>query len=259
MNYIIPLASESYIIEFPVYDSSSSTGALLAGLTFETASLVAYYDRWGAAGAATEITLATMTKGTYTSGGFVAVDGTNQAGRYQLCIPDAALASGANGVTITLQGAANMVPVTLNCTLLDLASPSDIVDEWETQSQADPTGFHVNVIEVGGTAQTANDNGADINAILVDTNELQTDWTDGGRLDLLLDGASAPTAAQVRAEIDSNSTQLAAIVEDTGTTIPAVLGTPADTDLATDISNIALGSGVTEAALIQYLIALGDD
>ncbi len=42
-----------------------------------------------------------------------------------------------------------------------------IVNEWETQSQADPTGFHVNVMEVNGTAQTANDNGADINAILV--------------------------------------------------------------------------------------------
>jgi len=30
-----------------------------------------------------------------------------------------------------------------------------------------------------------------------DTNELQTDWHDGGRLDLLLDGASAPSAADV--------------------------------------------------------------
>jgi len=47
-----------------------------------------------------------------------------------------------------------------------------IVNEWETQSQADPTGFHVNVLEVNGTAQTANDNGADINAILVDTAEI---------------------------------------------------------------------------------------
>jgi len=41
-----------------------------------------------------------------------------------------------------------------------------IVNEWETQSQADPTGFHVNVLEVGGTAQTANDNGADINTLV---------------------------------------------------------------------------------------------
>ena len=46
---------------------------------------------------------------------------------------------------------------------------ANVVDEFETQSQADPTGFHVNVLEVNGTAQTANDNGADINAILADT------------------------------------------------------------------------------------------
>jgi hypothetical protein len=38
---------------------------------------------------------------------------------------------------------------------------------------------------------------ASIDAIETDTNELQTDWADGGRLDLLLDGASAPTAAEV--------------------------------------------------------------
>jgi hypothetical protein len=31
-----------------------------------------------------------------------------------------------------------------------LATKAEIVDEWETQSQADPTGFHVNVLEMGG-------------------------------------------------------------------------------------------------------------
>lgn len=36
---------------------------------------------------------------------------------------------------------------------------------------------------------------ANITAILADTGELQTDWVNGGRLDLLLDAASAPTAA----------------------------------------------------------------
>ena len=34
---------------------------------------------------------------------------------------------------------------------------------------------------------------------------------------------SAPTVEQIRAEIDSNSSQLAAILEDTGTTIPALI------------------------------------
>lgn len=78
-----------------------------------------------------------------------------------------------------------------------------IVNEWETQSQADPTGFHVNVKEVNGTTQTANDNSADINTILsriigtlatgthnpITTAQIAvlTDWINGGRLDLLLD------------------------------------------------------------------------
>jgi len=52
-----------------------------------------------------------------------------------------------------------------------------------------------NVKTVNGTLQTANDNGLDINAILVDTNELQADWTDAGRLDLLIDAIKAVTDA----------------------------------------------------------------
>jgi len=47
-----------------------------------------------------------------------------------------------------------------------------VVNEWETQSQADPTGFHVNVLEIAGTTQTANDNGADINTIKTKTDSL---------------------------------------------------------------------------------------
>jgi hypothetical protein len=39
--------------------------------------------------------------------------------------------------------------------------------------------------------------GTDVDAILLDTAELQTDWADGGRLDLILDAASAPSAATV--------------------------------------------------------------
>ena len=36
-----------------------------------------------------------------------------------------------------------------------------------------------------------------ITSILADTNELQEDWADGGRLDVILDAASAPSAATV--------------------------------------------------------------
>ena len=64
-------------------------------------------------------------------------------------------------------------------------------------------------------------------------------------------GTTAPTAAAIRSEIDSNSTQLAAIVEDTGTTLPSQISglndlssaevqSACDTALSanTDINNI---------------------
>lgn len=53
-----------------------------------------------------------------------------------------------------------------------------------------------------------------------------------------------PTAAQIRAEMDSNSTQLAAILEDTGTTIPATLSTIAGY-IDTEVAAILVDTGTT--------------
>lgn len=39
---------------------------------------------------------------------------------------------------------------------------ADIVNEWEAQAAADPTGFKVNVMEINGTTQTARDIGASV-------------------------------------------------------------------------------------------------
>lgn len=119
MDFIIAKDSTSVILPISVYDSSSSTGGKLAGLTFESGSLTAYYNRMGAAGGATAITLATATKGTWTTGGFVAIDGTNMPGDYELHIPNAALATGVNFVAVQLKGATNMVPVNITIQLAD--------------------------------------------------------------------------------------------------------------------------------------------
>ena len=51
---------------------------------------------------------------------------------------------------------------------------------------------------------------AETAAVLADTNELQTDWANGGRLDVILDARASQTTAD-------------AILEDTGTTLPATL------------------------------------
>ena len=55
---------------------------------------------------------------------------------------------------------------TLSDQIDDVPTAAENTNNWETQSQADPTGFHVNVLEIGGIGQTANDNGADLNTLL---------------------------------------------------------------------------------------------
>ena len=98
-----------------IQDSSVTTGAGLTGLTSGTSNLVAYYVQPG--GSATSITLNSQTAtGAYSSGGFVAVDGTNMPGLYRFDIPNAAL-TGASSVVVMLKGAANMVPCVLEIEL----------------------------------------------------------------------------------------------------------------------------------------------
>ena len=94
-----------------IADSSSTTGAGLANLVFNSAGLVAYYYASDLANDI-QITLVTATLGTYTSGGFVAVDNTNMPGWYEVGIPDAVLDGGVEAV-IQFRGATNMVPVNL--------------------------------------------------------------------------------------------------------------------------------------------------
>lgn len=115
----------SKLVEIFIQDSSSTVGAGLTGLVFNSSSLTGYYYRSGAA-SAVSITLATMTAGTWATGGFVAVDGTNMPGLYQLGIPDAALATGASQVVIMLKGATNMAPVVLEIQLVNY-DPDDAV------------------------------------------------------------------------------------------------------------------------------------
>ena len=116
MSEYIYAGSTSQTIDLMIYDSSSTTGAGLSGLAFNTSGLKAYY-RIGSTGAATSITLATQTAtGAWSSGGFAEIDATNMKGVYRLDLPDAAAASSAM-VTLYLYGAANMLfpPQRIDC------------------------------------------------------------------------------------------------------------------------------------------------
>jgi hypothetical protein len=94
-----------------IADTSSTTGAGLANLVYNSSGLVAYYFA-GDLNNEVQISLVTATLGIFASGGFIAVDNTNMPGWYEIGIPDAALDAG-NEVAIQLRGATNMAPVNI--------------------------------------------------------------------------------------------------------------------------------------------------
>ncbi len=99
-------------------DSSKTDGSGLAALTFASGSLTWHYWREDHGNvAATSVTLATMTRGTWATGGFIEKDATNMPGLYELGVPDAVLAKGAKWAIMVLKGAANMAPVTIELQL----------------------------------------------------------------------------------------------------------------------------------------------
>jgi len=122
-----------------VYDNTSTTGAGLSGLTHSTSGLVLEYRRAGQS-SWTSVTLVSKTLGTYTSGGIVASG--SRAGRYEVDIPDAAVAAGVRMVEICLRGAANMHPV-------------DIEIELDAVNYQDATAFGLSRLDAAVTSRMA--------------------------------------------------------------------------------------------------------
>jgi hypothetical protein len=109
--YQIPPGSTNQDIPVNVYDNASTTGAKLAGLVYNSGGMTAGYKRQGAAGSAVTFSLVTKTRGTWASCGFVAISSSVMPGTYELGLPNAAIATGANWVQITMKGYSRMVPV----------------------------------------------------------------------------------------------------------------------------------------------------
>ena len=97
-DHTIKKGTTSKIIEVMIRDSSTGGGKTAVAHTDVTAS----YVREG--GTRVAIALASGTAGdAFSSGKWAEVDSTNCKGLYQLHVPDLALASGADAVTVTLQ------------------------------------------------------------------------------------------------------------------------------------------------------------
>jgi hypothetical protein len=94
----------------------------------------------------------------------------------------------------------------------------------------------------------------EVAAILADTNELQTDWTNGGRLDAILDDVladtatlGAPVGADFSADIAAVKSVVDSILTDTGTTLDDLIDTEVAAILA-DTATLGAPAGVSHAA-----------
>lgn len=189
MKKLILAGATNQTIDIFVQDSSATNGSGLTALVFNSAGLTCYY-RKGATGTATALTLATQTVGgAHSDGGFVEIDSTNMPGMYRLDLSDTIVAT-AGSVTVFLHGATNMAPVTIELQVVSF-DPEDAVRLGLTalpNAAADAAGG-LPISDTGGLDLDAMN--TNINDIETDTNELQGDWVNGGRLDLLIDAILA--------------------------------------------------------------------
>lgn len=187
----------------------SSDGTPETGVVYNTSGIDLKYRREGAT--VTSITEAELSTpavdDAHTDGGFIHIGD----GYYRLDLPDAACAAGVTGVLVhgTVTGM-----VVLGCYIQLVAyDPFDTVRLGLTalpNAAANAAGG-LPVSDAGGLDLDALDNNVsatltdtgttlpatlaaiagyldtEIADVLADTNELQTDWADGGRLDLLID------------------------------------------------------------------------
>ena len=220
-----------------IADTSQTDGSGLTNLLHNSSGLVAYYFA-GDLSNEVQITLVTATLGTYTSGGFIAVDNTNMPGWYEIGIPDAAL-DGGNEVAIQFRGAANMAPVNI---YIELDAVNYQVDAFgaalATNWTATRAGYLDGVLIAANYNQrTVSVTGA--NHVAADIHELQpavinNTHFDVGAIDASAIAADAITSSKLAAD-SITSTQLATTavteIKDAIATITPIA------DLATMITN----------------------
>jgi len=102
------------------------------GLTASTSGLSARYNRTRTASVSIPLVARTIAQA-WTSGGFAEVDATNMPGVYRLDVPDAALAAGADDVTIVVRGASgtNGAVMTVKLSSGGLTSAQTAAAVWD--------------------------------------------------------------------------------------------------------------------------------
>ena len=181
----IKKATVNYQAIVRVVDSTDGTPE--TSVVYNTAGVDLWYRREG--GSRVAITEATQTVGgAHSDGGFVHVSD----GYCRLDLPDAAVATGVDFVDIggVFTG---MVVIGGRIRLTDF--------DFDDAVRGGLTALPNAVADAAGGLAISDAGGLDLDAILADTNELQGDWVDGGRLDLILDIIAADTTTDIPALI----------------------------------------------------------
>lgn len=121
----------------------------------------------------------------------------------------------------------------------DWVTVTDVTSEYQIQSQSN---VHVHELEPNALMQILADstpfNGADIPAILADSNELQGDWADGGRLDTILDARMAEASISTTGGAVDTVTTLTGHTAQTGDSFARI---GADGAALTDLGGMSTG------------------
>jgi len=158
--------STSVIVE--VFIKDSSTGSGKTGLTSGSAGLTAGWGRADQGNAAnTTCVVAAATRGTYTSCGFVEKDATNAAGIYEIGLPTAVLADGADQAIFTIYGVSGTTPTILPIALVDFglsAIDSKLGTPAGADMSADIASVKSDTNSIKGKTDSMGFTGANINA-----------------------------------------------------------------------------------------------
>ena len=171
MKLLVKQNSTSVLATVFFQDSSSTTGAGLGSIVYNSSGISAYYFKEGAA-SATPISLAPMTIGTWATGGLILIDGTHAPGLVQLGLPNAMFTS-LGSVAVYIFGVTNMAPLVLEIQVVAF-DPADSVRLGLTALpnatagatnglplSVDSSG-RVDVLKINGASQTARDIGASV-------------------------------------------------------------------------------------------------
>lgn len=233
MKIEVKAGATSVSIMVFIQDSSSSTGAGLTGLVYNTSSLVAYYTLMGASATATAISLATLAaiNSAYSSGGFKEVHAINMPGWYRLDIPNAALASG-RCVSIMLHGAANMAPCPIEIALVAWDNQDTVRGGLTALPNAAAEASGGLITRGTGTGQLSVSSGQVI--LQSGTGTGQLDFTSGVvKANVTQYGGSAGTFASGRPEV--NTTHAAGTAWGSGAITSGSLSAGAKSAIATSI------------------------